>query len=120
MKMQDTVRSVVDQTRFEKVVNQMRLAKSAKITTANIPAMVELAGNDFGFSLQESRGILDCLIRGEDLSLFGFANATTQFAQTVPSYDRSTALESIGYDIMTMSNTKWNKLQTASVGEAVA
>ena len=110
LKIRDTVRSVVDQTRFEKVVEMMRTAKDAKITTTNIPQMVELAAPEFGYSKQEGQGILDYLIRGGDLSLYGFANATTRFAQDVQSYDRSTALESIGSDIMGMSTSKWNKL----------
>lgn len=113
LKIQDTVRSVVDQTRFEKVVDLMRQAQGAKITSNNIPAMVELAGKDFGYTQQEGQGILDYLIRGGDLSLYGFANATTRFAQDVSSYDRSTALESIGYDIMNMGQRKWNVLNKA-------
>lgn len=121
MKVQDTVRAVVDQTRFEKVVNLMRQAKDAKIAAdANIPAMVELAGTDFGFTKKEGEGILGYLIRGGDMSLYGLANATTRFAQDVQSYDRSTALESVGYSLLGMSPRTWNKLQTASVGEAVA
>lgn len=110
LKIQDTVRSVVDQARFEKVVDLMRQAKGAKITTANIPAMVELAGSDFGYTKKEGEGILDYLIRGGDLSLYGFANATTRYAQDVGSYDRSTALESVGYSIMGMSPAQWNRL----------
>lgn len=113
LKIQDTVRSVVDQTRFERVVDLMRMAQGAKITSNNIPAMVELAGKDFGYTQQEGQGILDYLIRGGDLSLYGFANATTRFAQDVNSYDRSTALESIGYDIMSMGQRKWNTLNKA-------
>ena len=110
MKIEDTVKAVVDQTRFDKVVDLMRTAKDAKIVTSNIPAMVELAGNDFGYSKKEGEGILDYLIRGGDLSLYGFANATTRFAQDVNSYDRSTALESVGYTILGMSPRQWNKL----------
>lgn len=117
LKIQDTVRSVVDQTRFEKVVDLMRVAQGTKITSNNIPVMVELAGKDFGYTQQEGQGILDYLIRGGDLSLYGFANATTRFAQDVSSYDRSTALESIGYDIMSMGQRKWNALNK---GEEVA
>ena len=113
LKIQDTVRSVVDQARFEKVVDLMRQAQGAKITSNNIPAMVELAGKDFGYTQQEGQGILDYLIRGGDLSLYGFANATTRYAQDVHSYDRSTALESIGYDIMGMGQRKWNNLNKA-------
>lgn len=120
LKIQDTVRAVVDQTRFEKVVDLMRQAKSARITTQNIPAMVELAGSDFGYSKQEGQGILDYLIRGGDLSLYGLANATTRYAQDVPSYDRSTALESVGYSLMSMGNSKWNSLQNASRDMVVA
>jgi len=121
MKIQDTVRAVVDQTRFERVVNMMRDAKNAIIhAETNIPKMVELAGSDFKYSKEEGEGILDYLIRGGDMSLYGYANATTRYAQDVKSYDRSTALESIGYTILGMSPAKWANLQKASVGEAVA
>ena len=112
MKVQDTVRAVVDQARFDRVVSMMRQAKDARIVTANIPAMVELAGTDFGYTKKEGEGILDYLIRGGDLSLYGFANATTRFAQDVGSYDRSTALESIGYSILGMTPGQWNKLNS--------
>lgn len=120
MKIEDTVRAVVDQTRFDKVVDLMRQARGAKITTNNVPGFVELAGSDFGYTKQEGQGILNYLMRGGDFSLYGFANATTRFAQDVESYDRSTALESIGYDIMTMSNAKLNSLQNASKDDNAA
>lgn len=113
MKVQDTMRAVVDQTRFDKVVEMMRAAKGARITTNNIPLMVEMAGADFGYSKKEGDGILDYLIRGNDLSLYGLANATTRFAQDVQSYDRSTALESVGYTILGMSARQWNRLNAA-------
>ena len=115
LKIRDTVKMVAEQARFEKVVEMMRNAREAKITTTNIPQMVELAAPDFGYTKQEGQGILDYLIRGGDLSLYGFANATTRFAQDVSSYDRSTTLESIGYDIMGMSTARWNKLNAAQV-----
>lgn len=114
LKVQDTVKAVVDQTRFDKVVAMMRQAKDAKIVTANIPAMVELAGTDFGYTKKEGETILDYLIRGGDLSLYGMANAVTRAAQDVESYDRSTAMESIGYSIMGMSPEKWNRLNAVS------
>lgn len=117
MKVEDTVRAVVDQTRFDKVVSMMRQAKEARITTNNIPVMVEMASADFGYTKKEGEGILDYLIRGNDLSLYGFANAATRYAQDVPSYDRSTTLESIGYSILGMSSAQWRKLNAL---EAVA
>jgi len=121
LKIQDTVRSVVDKVRFERVVDMMRQAKQAVIAAdANIPAMIELGGSDFKYSKEEGEGILGYLIRGGDMSLYGYANATTRFAQDVKSYDRSTELESIGYSILGMSSAKWKKLQKDSVEEIVA
>lgn len=114
MKIRDTVKAVVEQTRFDKVVDMMRQAKEAKITSKDIPAMVELAGSDFGYTKKEGEGILDYLIRGGDLSLYGFANSVTRSAQDLESYDRSTAMESIGYTILGMSRSKWNSLNNAS------
>ena len=111
LKIQDTVRAVIDETRFNKVVDMMRFAKEAKITTTHIPDMVELGATDFGYTKEEGKGILDYLIRGGDLTLYGYANATTRFAQDVGSYDRSTALEGIGYNILNMSQRQWDKLQ---------
>ena len=113
MKIQDTVRAVVDKVKFERVVDLMRQAKAAKITTNDIPGMVELGSTNFGYTKQEGQGILDYLIRGGDLSLYGFANATTRYAQDVDSYDRSTALESVGYSIMNMGRKQWNRLNTS-------
>lgn len=118
MKVQDTVKAVVDQTRFDRVVEMMRQAKGAKITTSNIPAMIELAGDDFGYTKREGENILDHLIRGGDLSLYGMANAVTRAAQDVESYDRSTTMESIGYTILGMSPAKWNRLNAISMNAA--
>lgn len=118
MKVEDAVRAVIDQTRFEKVVNKLRDAKNVRITSSNIPAMVELGAADFGYTKKEGEGILDYLIRGGDLSLYGYANATTRYAQDVKSYDRSTELESIGYSILGMSAHQWNKLNKAETAVA--
>lgn len=112
LKIRDTVMAVVDETKFEKVVGMMRQAKDAKITTGNIPAMVEMAGTDFGLTKKEGESVLDYLIRGGDLSLYGLANSVTRAAQDVASYDRSTAMESIGYSILGMTSKQWNKLNT--------
>lgn len=113
-KVRDTVKAIAEQTQFERVVSMMRQAKEAEITTHNIPAMVELAGTDFGYTKQEGAGILDYLIKGGDLTLYGMANAVTRAAQDVESYDRSTAMEKIGYDILSMPARKWNKLNVLS------
>lgn len=113
LKVKDTVKAVVEQTRFDKVVAMMRDAKNARITSPDIPAMVELASTDYGFSKNEGESVLNYLIRGGDLSLYGLANSVTRAAQDVESYDRSTAMESIGYSILGMSKAKWDRLNKA-------
>ena len=115
LKVRDTVRSVVDQTRFERVIEMMREAKEAKITSTDIPQMVELTAADYGLNKAEGSGVLDHLIRGGDLSLYGLSNAITRAAQDVESYDRSTEMESIGYTVLGMSRSDWQRLNAAVV-----
>ena len=42
------------------------------------------------------------LIEGADLTCWGLTNAIIATAQTVPSYDRATELEAIGWRFFTM------------------
>lgn len=114
MKVADTVRASVDEVRFGRVVEMMKQAKGAKMAVGDIPRVVELAAKDFGIQQGESKGILDHLIRGGDFSLYGLTNAVTRQAQDVESYDRSTELESIGYDILKMGRSQWCRINEAA------
>lgn len=111
LKIRDTIKAALDEVHFTNLIEQMRTATEVKIETNHIPEMVQLAAPEFGFTKKEGEGILDHLIRGGDLSMYGFANAVTRYAQDVQSYDRSTELEEIGYNILTMPQRTWNKLQ---------
>lgn len=111
LKIRDTIHAALDEVHFTNLIDNMRQATEVKITTSHIPEMVQLAAPEFGFTKKEGEGILDHLIRGGDLTMYGFANAVTRYAQDVGSYDRSTELEAIGYNIMTMPSRKWNMLQ---------
>ena len=110
LKIQDTVRSVVDQTRFDRVISLMQNAKEAKMNTQDVPAVVKLASREFKITEAESTGVLQHLIEGNDLSLYGLSNAITRHAQDVDSYDRSTELESIGYSVLTMHPRIWSRI----------
>ena len=50
------------------------------------------------------------LIHGGNLSLYGLSNAVTRFSQDGSNYDRASELESIGYDVLSMSAKKWKQL----------
>ena len=114
LKVRDTVKAAVDEVRFRKVVKMMQEAKDAKITTTNIPKMVELVGSDFHLGKGEQDGILNHLIRDGEFSLYGLSNAVTRTAQDVESYDRSTDMEAIGYSILGMSRDSWNRLNSVA------
>jgi len=113
MMLQDIVRATVDMVKFENIVKTMRDATKAPIVNKDIPKVIELTSKEYGFVGDESKGILDYLIRGGDLSLYGLTNAITAKAQEVESYDRSTELEMIAWDVMTMPSAKWNALNAA-------
>ena len=54
MKIQDTVRAVVDEVRFTRVVNMMREAKDARMNTTDVPGIVKLVSKDFHITDEES------------------------------------------------------------------
>lgn len=110
MKIQDTVRAVVDEVRFTRVVNMMREAKDAPMNTAAVPGIVKLVSKDFHITDDESSGVLQRLIEGNDLTLYGLSNAVTRHSQDVKDYDRATTLEGIGYNILSMPARQWSRI----------
>jgi hypothetical protein len=113
MKLQDIVRATADMIQFERIVSSMKISQDAKITSPDVPAVVQLAAKSYGLFERESQSVLDHLIRGEELSLYGLANAVTRHAQDVDSYDRSTELEMTAWQMMNMSRSDWAKLNAA-------
>ena len=111
MQLEDSVRAAVSQASFDQIVAQMREATEAKIKAETVPQVIELTSKEFGFTENEGKGILGHLIEGGDLSLYGLANAVTRHAQDVESYDRSTELEAVGYQIITMSPALFRQLE---------
>ena len=110
LKIQDTVRAVVEETRFSKVVSLMKEAKQARMNTAAIPDIVRLVSKDFHITDEESKGVLQRLIEDNDMTLYGLSNAVTRHSQDVESYDRATALEGIGYNILSMPARQWTQI----------
>lgn len=112
MKVEDIVRSVIDEARFQFVVDKMRDASEAKITSTDVPGVVELTSKEFNLSQEENNGVLKHLIEGGDLSLYGLANAVTRQSQDLESYDRASDLEIVGFDILNMKRKLWNQINS--------
>jgi hypothetical protein len=102
LKVRDLVKFSLSESTFEKVLNTMR--ESTERVLESPDKAIELAAKKYAFSENENSDVLKHLIQGGDLTSWGLGNAVTRMAQDVNSYDRSTELESIGYQIM---NQKW-------------
>lgn len=120
LKLQDSVRAAVEEARFTRVINQMRQAKLTPLPTEDVPGVIKLTGSSFGIREIEQPGVLQHLIEGQDMSLYGLANAITRLSQDVDSYDRATELEGIGYDVMTMPSSTWNRINQSVRLQAAA
>jgi hypothetical protein len=102
LKVRDLVKFSLSESTFEKVLDTMR--ESTERVLESPDKAIELAAKKYAFSENENSDVLKHLIQGGDLTSWGLGNAVTRMAQDVSSYDRSTELESIGYQIM---NQKW-------------
>ena len=109
LKLQDVARATLDESRYPLIVGRLQEAALAPIT-GKVADVVELAGKSFGLNQSETESVLDYLIRGGDMSLYGLSNAVTRMSQEAESYDRATELESLGWDIVSMDPSQWREM----------
>jgi hypothetical protein len=112
LKLADIVRTAVDETKFAMVVDKLREAAKVKITS-HVPEVVELTSRHYGFTKSEETDILQHIITGGDLSLYGLSSAVTRASQDVSDYDRATVLEAAGWNIATMPSEVWRGINAA-------
>ena len=98
LKIRDLVKHALSEVTFRKIVEVMQESTGLKIATPT--KAIELVADRFSLNESEKAGVLNHLIQGGDLSSWGLGNAVTHAAQHVESYDRSTQLEAIGFEIM--------------------
>ena len=109
LKLRDTTLAAIEETRFAQIIGKLRDSTQAKIT-GRIPEVVELTGKTYDLSRTEQDSILNYLIAGGDLTLYGLSNAVTRASQDVDSYDRASSLEGIGWQVATMDPSKWKEI----------
>ena len=109
LKLQDVAKATLDESRYPTIIGKLQDSTRALIT-GKVQDVVELTSKSYGFNQTEQASILDYLIRGGDMSLYGLSNAVTRASQDVESYDRATELESIGWDIATMEPARWKEI----------
>lgn len=109
----DVVRAAVDEARFHELVAEMsRAAQSDPVT--DVQAAVEVLAKREGLSEGESKGVLNHLAAGGDLTRWGVLNAVTRTAEDMESYDRATELETLGGKILDYTPRDWDAIALAA------
>ena len=101
MKVQDTVRCAVDETKFLLSVNKLIAVKSEH-TGDNPIKTVELLADKYVLNQNERGSILRHFIMGGDDSRFGLVNAVTRASQDIEDYNRATELERLGGELLSL------------------
>ena len=109
LKLRDTTMAAIEEAHFAQIVGRLQETTQAKIT-GRVQDVIELTGKAFDLNQGEQDSILNYLIAGGDLSLYGLTNAITRASQDVDSYDRATALEGIGWQVATMPAAQWKEI----------
>ena len=101
MKVPDTVRCAVDETRFMLTVDKMREAMNTPLEHDPVKS-VEILADKFMLSQNERGDVLRQLFMGGDNSRYGLMNAVTAAAKIAVDYERATELERIGGEILAL------------------
>ena len=101
LKVQDIVRSAVDEAKFALTVDKLR--ESTQIPLKHDPVKsVEFLADRFQLTENERGDILRQLFMGADNSRYGLVNAVTAASKIAKSYERATDLERIGGEILAL------------------
>ncbi|WP_019555357.1 DUF932 domain-containing protein [Propionispira raffinosivorans] len=118
MKVQDTVRTAVDEAKFQLSVEKLMQTKQE--TTGNDPVKtIELLADQYILNQNERGSILRHFIMAGDNSKYGLINAVTRGSQDVESYGRATELERLGGELLALPLIRRNLL-TSHVTNAEA
>lgn len=113
MKVRDVVTSTISEDLFKMLVGKFDQAANSGLMGDPVK-VVELTAKRLGLRDTERVGVLQHLIQGGDLSLYGLSNAITAAAQeSTVDYDRGTEMERFGGEIIELSRSEWATLQAA-------
>jgi hypothetical protein len=113
MQVRDVVRGVLSQDGFEQVVDSLRATTERKIEDDPFK-VIERVQKKFTLNDEERNGVLQHLLSGRDLTQWGLVNAITRTAEDVPSYDRATEIEALGWTAVQLPEREWKQLSTAA------
>lgn len=112
-KLRDIVKGVLDPRVFQGIVTKMQEAAGERIESKDIPAVVEVTAQHFGYTETTKAGILAHLIAGGDMTRYGLMNAITRQSQDEEDYERATQLEMDGATIIELPRQDWKRITLA-------
>jgi hypothetical protein len=98
-KTKDLVGSWLDVEYLRGVVREM--SEKYQVPVVDAPATIERVAKQHSFTESEARDILDCFIKGGDLTAGGVMQAVTASAQNVADPDRAAYYEDSAFDVLT-------------------
>jgi hypothetical protein len=104
MKVRDVVAGAFDEAMFQANVDQLKQFAEVKIKPTEVEDAVELTAQVFTLTEDEKSGVLSNIIKSNDLTQWGLANAVTALAHDADNYERSIEVERFGGDVMRLPN----------------
>jgi hypothetical protein len=98
LKVQDVVRTSVDEARFALAVDKFRAAKKEEL--GDPIQTVEILADKYILNQAERGSILRHYIMAGDNTQFGLINAVTRTSQDIADYNRATELERLGGELL--------------------
>lgn len=111
--MGDLARASLDGRIFKEFVDNLRLARGEEIEGNPVTA-VEKISKHFQLTEDEQGSVLEHLVKGGDLTQYGLHSAVTRAAHDVESYDRSTEMEYMGADIISLPKGDWKTVASVN------
>ena len=110
MSVQDIVRSSVNRDLFMNDVARLSETTQDFITNDDVIEVVKNTCNHFGIGLADERKMLTSLLKDNDFSRWGLANAVTNIANDQEDYEAATEFEKIGGKIIDLSRQDWKSI----------
>lgn len=110
--LQDAIRAASGAA-FDRIIERMREATEGPKIIKPVPA-IEVLARTIGLTKGEGESVLERLIRDHDYSRYGVANAVTNLANDVDSYDRASELEVIGGRVLDLAANDWRRIAEAA------
>lgn len=107
LKVRDVLEFAFDRKKFDDELIAYRQAAENPTNTRQIAETIEEVTKRFTLTQTEGKDILSRFIQANDFSQWGLANAVTNLANDVDSYERSTDLEKIGGQIIDLHGSEW-------------